>query len=183
MPDKPVSGGRHDENQRLAGVQRSSKPPKRDAGAIRRSGMRARRRSGVRDLRWATVGLDFSEREVRWPSQEAAGCQPGLTIAELRSGHVSSGRRDRSPALQGKPWETAPEPKLGRYCRSTRRPKLPESTLGVVRRHADQVCVVGARGRLASKGDLVGETGNPRVRRASPPRRENRLNHHRRTNR
>jgi hypothetical protein len=61
VPDKPVSGGRHDENQRLAGVQRSSKPPKRDAGAIRRSGMRARRRSGVRDLRWATVGLDFSE--------------------------------------------------------------------------------------------------------------------------
>jgi hypothetical protein len=110
-------------------------------------------------------------------------CQPGLTIAELRSGHVSSGRRDRSPALQGKPWETAHEPKLGRYCRSTRRPKLPESTLGVVRRHADQVCVVGARRRLASKGDLVGETGNPRDRRASPPRRENRLCHHRRTNR
>jgi len=90
-------------------------------------------------------------------------CQPGLTIAELRNGHVSSGRRDRSPSHQGKPWETAPEPKLGRYCLSTRRPKLPESTLGVMRRHADQVCVVGARRRLASKGDLVGETGNPRV--------------------
>jgi len=90
-------------------------------------------------------------------------CQPGLTIAELRSGHLSSGRRDRSPSRQGKPWETAPEPKLGCHCRSTRRPKLPESTLGVTRRHADQVCVVGARRRLASKGDLVGETGNPRV--------------------
>jgi hypothetical protein len=46
-------------------------------------------------------------------------CQPGLTIAELRSGHVSSGRRDRSPSHQGKPWETAPEPELGCYCRST----------------------------------------------------------------
>lgn len=43
------------------------------------------------------------------------------------------------------------------------RPKLPESTLGVMRRHADQVCVVDARRRLAGKGDLVGETGNPRV--------------------
>lgn len=170
MPDKPVSGGRHDENQRLAGVQRSSKPPERDAGAVRRSGLRARRRSGVRDLRWATVGLDFSE-ERSWTSPKrgpvaasrGGRCQPGLTIAELRSGHVSSGRRDRSPSLQGKPWETAPEPKLKCYCLSTRRPRLPESTLGVMRRHADQVCVVGARGRLAGKGDLVGETGNPRV--------------------
>ena len=42
-------------------------------------------------------------------------CQPGLTIAELRSGHVSSGRRDRSPFSPGpEPGETAPEPELGR---------------------------------------------------------------------
>jgi len=108
-------------------------------------------------------GPGLLRREVRWPPREVAGCQPGLTIAELRSVHLSSGRRDRSPSLQGKPWETAPEPKLGCYCRSTRRPKLPESTLGVMRRHADQVCVVDARGRPAGKGDLVGETGNPRV--------------------
>jgi len=51
--------------------------------------------------------------------ERQAGCQPGLTIAELRNGHVSSGRQDRSPSLQGKPWETAPEPKLGCHCRST----------------------------------------------------------------
>lgn len=32
-----------------------------------------------------------------------------------------------------------------------------------MRRHADQVCVVGARRRLAGNGDLVGEIGNPRL--------------------
>jgi hypothetical protein len=34
---------------------------------------------------------------------------------------------------------------------------------GGLRKHADKVCVVGARRRLAGNGDLVGETGNPRV--------------------
>jgi len=42
-----------------------------------------------------------------------------------------------------------------------RRPKLPGSTLGIARRQADWACVVGARRRLAGKGDLVGEIGNP----------------------
>jgi hypothetical protein len=90
-------------------------------------------------------------------------CQPGLTIAELRKRPpIKWSQGTGVPSRQGKPWETAPEPEHRCGCRSTRRPKLPKSTLGVTRRHADHVCVVGARRRLASKGDLVGETGNPR---------------------
>jgi len=146
VPGKPCLRGRRDENQRLAVVPAISIPPKRDA--VQSAG------ADCGDLRWATVGLDFSgERsEVaseggRWSPREATGCQPGLTIAELRNGHISSGRRDRSPSLPGRAWETALEPGLKRGCRSTRRPELPESTLGVTRRHADQGCVVGARRR------------------------------------
>lgn len=34
-------------------------------------------------------------------------------------------------------------------------------TLGVARRHADQVCVVGAPRSVSPRGDLIGETGIP----------------------
>jgi hypothetical protein len=50
MPLVPVSGGRHDENQRLAGVPAI----KQSAGAE------------CGDLRWATEGRGLLRREVRW---------------------------------------------------------------------------------------------------------------------
>jgi hypothetical protein len=115
------------------------------------------------DLRWATVGLDFSGersggRLERRPVSTWVDDR-GATFAATYQVVAGTG----VPSRQGKPWETAPEPERRCGCRSTRLPKLPESTLGVTRRHADHVCVVGARRRLAGKGDLVGETGNPRV--------------------
>jgi hypothetical protein len=59
----PVSGGLHDENQRLAGVRRS------DVG-----------RSPCRDLRWATEGLVSSGEGTGGATPRGdAWCQPGLT--------------------------------------------------------------------------------------------------------
>jgi hypothetical protein len=186
-PDKPCLRGLRDENQRLAAVsdqafRRSGMPcipPERDA--VQSAG------ADCGDLRWATAGLDFSEERSVVASEGDLVASRGGRVStwvddrELRSGHESSGRRDRSPSLQAN-LEDGARAGARVHCRSTRRPELPESTLGVMRRHADQGCFVGAR-RRSPRRRSHRRDWQPARGRASPPRRENRPIHRRRTNR
>lgn len=86
-------------------------------------------------------------------------------ITDYICGHISSGRRDRSPFSPGpEPGETAPEPKLG--CGLLFDPGAAEAAWGLLwgslRRHDDQGAL-STPGGVHRKGDLVGETGNPLV--------------------
>jgi hypothetical protein len=78
-----------------------------------------------------------------------------VNASELHRSHGSTWRwSSKAPLTRVKPGRR----RLSKLRRAAVRlaggRSLTESTLGVVRRHADQVCFVGARERLAGKGDL-----------------------------
>lgn len=158
MPLVPVSGGQHDENQRLAGVPAIEQSAGAECG----------------DLRWATEGRGLLRREVRWLASKggpggssrktgrwlASRGRPVSTWVDgsrsyvavtyqvaARTGVLPSRASPGGRRLSRSSGATAVRLVGGRSCL--------ESTLGVMRRHADQVCVVDARRRLADEGDLV----------------------------
>jgi hypothetical protein len=140
------------------------------------------------DLRWATVGLDFSgERSVvasegDLVASRGGRCQPGLTIASYVAATNQVVAGTEVPPIQGEPGGR----RLGRSPGA-----LPfDSAAGAAGvysgGYAEARLIGGALstpGGVRREGDLIGETGNPREDARARPEGKNRPIHRRRTNR